>query len=320
MRWVVVLTWMVGCGANPDPEDGVEPTPRAEGMRFERLERIANPGEGVAADWGTRAWVAMNGSAELYEGRDGSVVEALDLPVDGPVTLLDAADGSLLIAGSSSVWQVDSNGSTMVADGVSSTDGHFTPDGIALLVSDADGCGILETRAGAEHFTALGDCNVSGDLGYAVESDASTLLTFDDTLFLAEPGQRELSVVGDASVANWTLPRTVMDVSARAGVLLVISDDQVVMHVNRESGEVEAEWKIHRPTNIEHLRLTADAGGFVAWGPDGIVFFAFDLNAPGYLLTEGGGNAGTPPAGGGNGGLAGGDVDSRPGSTLGAGG
>jgi hypothetical protein len=306
-----MLAALVACSP-PADDVAAEPWSGPDGLRFERLARVVNPGLGVVAARDGGAWLARDGVLAWVDAVDGAVVETVHVDgrtVDG-LMLLDAdADGWWVALDAHQVAWVDRSGAIVdaldlpgpIRTGGLSVEGAWVtwdaPDGAcdALLLSDP---GASTDAIGA----------VRCDAERPVHSDASRAAIDDGALFALEPGTDVLDRIDRTTgqTKSLMLDRPAIDVAARGGQVVVLSEDGIMAHVAPDTGETLAEWHVHRPASIGSIALTAQADTIVLASDEAVVFFALDPEAPGFPLVEGGGNAGSTPGGGASGSVSGG--------------
>jgi len=266
----LALAAMIGCGV-PDVE-APEFSPRelATGLRFERLARVDNPTYGVVpVAEGPGAWVARGGIIERLDGFEGQVIDTFQLR-QGPVEdleLLDRDGDSWLIRVGEEILVVDAQGEVVERSSVEA----------GCVRIEFEGCLTMEVEDRIA---------VDRQSQFAVVSGSKEVRRF----------------VEGADRGTFLVDRPLIDVAARAGRLVVLSEDSVMMQLDPNTGVVLAEWKVHRPVDIFGIQLSDDGMGIVLEAPGGIVFFALDVEQPGYLLATGGGNFGSPGGSGGSGG------------------
>lgn len=305
----IAAAWMVAC----TPDDGVSTpfTPRPEdnlGTRFERLAQVADPGDGVVPlDMGPGAWVAREGAIEEV-GADGVSGTHVDVSAVGSApVLLDRSGERFLLAAHDALDAVGPAGQPMASWSVEGEvlAARLTDTGVAAVVREGEVCSLVTAGSDGDPVGTDAPCDLGGDVdawpgeGVRVAADGGRTFALDgDT---AEVMVYE----GGALATSFGLDRVVVDVAARAGQLLVLSDDQVMIQLDPETGRALAEWKVFRPQGLDTLQLAADGLGVVLSGGGSVVFFRFDPSATGYLLPDNP-NYGSPPNQPGPGGLSGG--------------
>ncbi len=311
---LLLLLLSFGCTAPDDdlPAPVVDAyTPDA--LRFERLARIDNPGNGVVAASHGGAWVARDGVLDRIDASDASVVDTVwvDGESQSGLVLLDGdAAGFLVALGPDEVAIIDRDGAVVDVFDVPEVvrSGGLTPDGAWVVYGDGAGCTGLMLSEGQLQALGTVGCDSDRDSNRPVATGEShvALATDGEVRFALEPGSDELvRLVGPDGAttddAVFGLDRPAIDVAAQEGQVLVLSEDGVLTHLDPETGEVLAEWHVHRPVSIESIALTRAADTIVLASEDVVVFFALDPTAPGYPLVPGGGSPGQTPGGGGSG-------------------
>lgn len=300
---------MVAC----TPDDGVSTpyTPGPEdnlGTRFERLAQVPDPGDGVVPlDMGPGAWVAREGAIEEV-GADGVAGTHVDVSAVGSApTLFDRSGERFLLAAHDTLDAVGPGGqatSSWTVEGEVLA-GRLTAQGVAAVVRAVEGCSLLTAATDGDPVATDAPCELTGDVD-AWPGEGVRVAADGGRTFALEADADEVTVFeGGALATSFGLDRVVVDVAARAGQLLVLSDDQVMMQLDPETGRTLAEWKVFRPQGLDTLQLAADGLGVVLSGGGSVVFFGFDPSAPGYLLPDNP-NYGTPPNQPGPGALSGG--------------
>lgn len=311
---------LIGCANDQTDPDGAVPTDPYDGLRFERVRRIDNPGLGVVpTPLGLEAWLARQGAIDRIVASDGGVAQSI--PVDGVIHLLDGDGDTWLVQRDADLVVLDPAGGVVDSwpmEGEALT-GRLTGTGPVVVVDEGGDCLRVELTEAGRMSEDIASCDVSGDLetvadfgevpsnisnGLRVATDPETGRTY--TL---EPSQRVVDVYeGGALVDSFELSRIAIEIGARNGMLVALSDEQVLADIDPETGRAIAEVRVFSPDDLEHMRLTGDGGGVVLDGPGGVVFYRVNPDGHPWVLPDNP-NWGQPPDNSGGGGTPGGRSD-----------
>lgn len=287
---LILISALAACSGEPGEPFTREPAPTPL-ARFERLGTVADTAGGlVALDGGPGGWLGRNGGIERIDAVDGATLERIELEDPAEPRLLDHDGDRWLLAVDGGARLVDEGGGTVAdhpVDGVLRA-GRIGA-GRTVYTVDHDGvCNHLAIEDdGTAQASLAADCMLGGDIEAWTGEQGPRIASDAGRAFALTPGQREVEVWQDGALADvFQVERTAMDLTARAGTLIVLSDDQVMTQLDPESGRALAEREVHRPEGVDRIRLSQDGTGIVLDGPEGAVFFALDMDARGFLLPD----------------------------------